>query len=100
MKIRCHSINGVREIKILLNHPMENGRNRDPLSGELIPAHFITELYILLNDSPVITASLGPSMSKDPFFIFHMKNGQAGDILNVRWIDNRGNIESGEYRLE
>lgn len=97
IKIRSQRMDEVTEIKLLINHPMENGRNRDPLTNDLIPAHFIRELAIDLNGSRIMTVNLGQSMSKNPFFSFHLKNNHSGDHLRVYWIDNLGDNDSAEH---
>lgn len=95
-KIRSQTQSGVTEIKLLLSHDMENGRNRDPLTGELIPAHFVQEIDIKLNGMTIIAMKLGGSMAKDPFFTFRLKNLRDGDKLTARWTDNRGGSDSAE----
>lgn len=99
IKIRSQQLDDYTEIKVLLSHPMENGRNRD-VNGILIPAHFIQEMIIELNNKTIITADLGGSMSKNPFFTFQLKNGNSGQTLTVRWIDNLGQSDSAEHILE
>lgn len=99
-KIRSQRRDSHTEIKLLISHPMENGRNRDPLSGLLIPAHFIQELVIELNGKPIITAHLGGSLSKNPFFTFLLKNTAQGDRVSVRWTDNLGLGDNVEHVLE
>lgn len=99
IKIRSLRVEAYTEIKLLLSHPMENGRNRD-MNGELIPAHFIRELTIELNDKIVINANLGGSMSKDPFFTFRLKSTAPGDRLRVRWLDNRELSDDAEHVIE
>ena len=81
----------------MISHPMENGRNRDPISGELIPAHFIEELTIKLNDTTVITVDMAGSMAKNPFFTFRLKSVANGDKITASWIDNRQQIDSVDY---
>lgn len=100
IKIRSQRLAQVTEIKVLIKHPMENGRNRDPLTGELIPAHFIQELTLELNGKAVINAELGGSMSKDPFFSFRLKNVRAGDRLVVSWRDNQGFDDRVEHVIK
>ena len=89
-KIRTQRREQYTEIKILIKHPMENGRNRDSITGQLIPAHFIQELIINKNGKAIIIAELGGSMSKNPFFTFRLKHTELGDQLSVRWTDNLG----------
>ena len=100
IKIRSQRLTQYTELKILLSHPMENGRNRDPSSGLLIAAHFIRELIVELNGKTIITADLGGSMSKNPFFTFRLKNSLSGDHLKVRWLDNLDQTDSAEHILE
>lgn len=99
IKIRSQVQAGFVELKVLINHPMENGRNRDPLSGELIPAHFIEELLITLNERTLITAQLGVSVSKNPFFSFRLKSAHSGDKIRVIWRDNHTMTDSAELIL-
>lgn len=99
IKIRSQRFAEYTEIKLLISHPMENGRNRDA-NDQLIPAHFIRELTIELNNKTVISANLGGSMSKDPFFSFRLKSTVAGDRLRVRWLDNRDLSDQSEHVIE
>jgi len=96
IKIRTVSSADGLELKLLITHPMENGRNRNPLSGELIAAHFIQELTVALNDQVIIAIDMGGSMSANPFFSFHLKTAAAGDRIGVRWQDNLGSGDSAE----
>lgn len=100
IKIRSQQTGNYTEIKVLISHPMENGRNRDPASGALIPAHFIQELVIELNGKAILSADLGGSMSMNPFFSFRLKQVRPGDRLRVRWLDNLGLGDSAEYAFE
>lgn len=99
-KIRTRRGEQFTEIKILINHPMQNGRNRDPMTGQLIAAHFIQELSVEKNGKTMITAQLGGSMSQNPFFTFRMKEANSGDRLRVYWIDNLGLSDSAEHVIE
>jgi sulfur-oxidizing protein SoxZ len=96
IKIRTLNDDGGVELKLLINHPMENGRNRNPLTGELIAAHYIQELTVALNDQVIITIDMGGSMSANPFFSFRLKTAVAGDKIGVRWQDNLGSGDSAE----
>ena len=76
---------------------MENGRNRDPLSGALIPAHFIQELNIHLNDTLLLQIDMAGSISKNPYFSFRIKNPLSAATLKVAWIDNQQLSDYAEY---
>lgn len=99
-KVRAQRGEQFTEIKILINHPMQNGRNRDPMTGQLIPAHFIQELTVEKNGKTVIRAQLGVSMSQNPFFTFRMKDASRGDRLRVYWVDNLGLSDSAEHVID
>ena len=99
IKIRSQRRDGYTEIKLLISHPMENGRNRDT-HGELIPAHFIEQLQIKLNDTLILTANMAGSISKHPFFTFRLKTGNSGDKITASWTDNRQNDDSVDHLLD
>ena len=99
IKIRTQPHENALEIRVLITHPMENGRNRDPLSGALIPAHFIQELNIYLNDTPLMQMNMAGSISKNPYFSLRLKNPVSGK-LKVVWQDNQQRSDSAEYTIE
>ncbi|MGR8931179.1 MAG: thiosulfate oxidation carrier complex protein SoxZ [Gammaproteobacteria bacterium] len=99
-KIRIQRQSGHTEIKLLVSHPMENGRNRDSISGQLIPAHFIQKIDLQLNGKTVVAAKLGAGVSKNPFFTFRLKQTNPGDRITVRWIDNLEFEDNIEHIIE
>lgn len=99
IKIRSRRLDGYIEVKVLISHPMENGRNRD-VNGELIPAHFIEQLVVKLNEQTVLTSRMAGSVSKNPFFTFRLKKGEPGDKITVTWLDNRQSSDSAEHLLD
>jgi sulfur-oxidizing protein SoxZ len=96
IKIRSQRLDGITEIKLLISHPMENGRNRD-LNGELIPAHFIEQLVLKLNGQVIFTCNLAGSVSKNPFFTIRLKTATTGDKITGSWTDNRQVSDSAEH---
>lgn len=100
IKIRSQHLENHTEIRLLITHPMENGRNRDTVHGELIPAHFIEELTIKLNDTIAINVDMAGSMAKNPFFTFRFKTLTSGDKITASWIDNRQLSDSTEHFVE
>ncbi|WP_347989835.1 thiosulfate oxidation carrier complex protein SoxZ [Methylomonas sp. AM2-LC] len=100
IKIRTETQGSDTELRLLIMHPMENGRNRDPLTNDLIPAHFITELTVMVNAEPVLEVDMGGSMAKNPFFSFRLKNLQQGDKLSVSWVDNQLNTDRNDHLIE
>jgi sulfur-oxidizing protein SoxZ len=95
IKIRALQKNGVTEVKALMRHPMETGQRRDD-AGEVIPAHFITEVVATHGDRVVMEAHWGAAVSQNPLLGFRFQGGQVGDTVTVTWIDNRGQRGEGQ----
>ena len=100
IKIRTQQLANSTEIRLLITHPMENGRNRDAVSGALIPAHFIQELNVYLNDAHLMQINMAGSIAKNPYFSFRLKNPQPGARLKVTWLDNQQLTDSAEHIIE
>jgi sulfur-oxidizing protein SoxZ len=94
IKIRTKFIDGKIQLRMLIAHPMEHGRNRNKETNELIPAHFITRLTVAHNDKVIVSADLSASISKDPYFAFMLKSGKPGDMVTISWVDNLGKQDS------
>lgn len=100
IKIRAKRLEGKTQIRTLITHPMETGRSKDPKTNKPIPAHFIQELRLSLNDRLVMNCQTGTSISKDPYFAFLLKGGEPGDKIKIEWVDNLGNQDSEEHVLK
>ncbi|WP_303785860.1 thiosulfate oxidation carrier complex protein SoxZ [Azovibrio restrictus] len=98
MKIRAASKDGVTEVKVLMSHEMETGQRKDS-SGNLVPAHFITELTATWNGKTVLDAQFGPAVSKNPYLAFKFKGGAKGDKVVVTWKDNKGDSRTDEAAI-
>lgn len=98
MKIRAASKDGVTEVKVLMSHEMETGQRKDS-SGNLVPAHFITELVATWNGKTVLDAQFGPAVSKNPYLAFKFKGGAKGDKVVVTWKDNKGDSRTDEAAI-
>jgi len=99
VKIRGKIKDGIAEIKSLMPHPMETGTRRDA-DGQLVPAHYIQTVTCFKNAEQIMQAQWGPAVSKNPFFSFKVKNANAGDVIRIDWLDNRGETSSGELVLK
>ncbi len=100
IKIRSKRKDGKTQIRTLIAHPMETGRNRDKQSGELIATHFIRELIVRHNDKLVATVEIGAGISRDPYFAFMIEGGETGDKITISWVDNLGNSDSADSFLK
>ena len=96
VKIRAKEKDGVATVKCLMKHPMETGRREDRKTGEIVPAHYITEVACELNGEKVMTAYLGPGVAKNPFMSFELNGAKKGDKVKIAWSDNKGESGVGE----
>lgn len=92
--------NGVTTVKVLISHPMDTGLVKDKKTGKFIPAHFIQEVVCEHNGTSLLTAEWGTAISKNPYLSFRFKGGKAGDTIKLNWVDNLGNSDSGEVKIQ
>ena len=100
IKVKATLKGDVAEVKSLMMHPMETGTRKDPDSGELVPAHYITQLTFTNNGEPVMVANFSTAVSKNPYFSFSFSGAKAGDTLKVSWVDNLGESDEFETALK
>lgn len=100
IRIRSKRKAGHTQIRTLIAHPMETGRNKDKATGELIPAEFIQQLTVKVNDKVVAILDTGASISKDPYFAFQIRGGYPGDVIQISWLDNLGHSDSAESTIK
>jgi sulfur-oxidizing protein SoxZ len=99
IKIRAKASNGVTTVKALMSHEMETGLRKDKKTGEPIPAHFIQEVTAKWKDQVVMTALWSGGVSKNPYLSFKFNGGEAGDPIEIAWVDNKGESESGTEEI-
>lgn len=100
IRIKTKLKGDIAEVKALMPHDMESGFRRDPESGELVPAHYITDVVVEHNGDVVLTAYWGQAVSKNPFVSFSFKGAKVGDAVNIHWNDNMGDSSTGEAVLK
>jgi sulfur-oxidizing protein SoxZ len=96
MRIRATMQGDVADIKVLMNHPMETGLRKDAKTGQLVPAHYITDVTATLNGATVLKAGMGGGVSRNPYLGFKVKGAKAGDKVTVSWNDNKGDKNSAD----
>lgn len=95
MKIRARLQGDTAEIRVLVNHPMENGQRKDA-AGNLIPRHFIRQLTVSVGERVVFDATFGTAVSRNPLFAFKVSGARAGERVIVSWQDNQGESRTDE----
>lgn len=99
MRVKAKLKEGKVAVKLLAKHPMHTGRMKNPETGEIIPANYITTLSCHVGDKKVFQANFGTGVSKDPFLKFTLINRTAGEILKFKWNDLSGASEQKEVTL-
>ena len=97
-RIRATAKDGITEVRVLMQHEMENGRRKDE-AGNLIPAWYITEIKALHNDKIVLEGRFGTAVSKNPYLVFRFMGGATGDKIALSWLDNQGDTRSDEVEI-
>ena len=90
MKIRATLQGDVADVKVLMFHPMETGLRKDPVTGDVIPLHFIQKVVATHNGKTVLDAQWSQAVSKNPFLNFRVRGAKSGDRISVGWEDNKG----------
>ena len=75
-------------LKVLMAHPMDTGRVKDD-QGMLIPAWFIKQVELWLDQERLLSADWGPAVAANPFLQVELAGVPPGSTLRVRWRDNR-----------
>ena len=86
------------QFKTLIKHPMESGLRKDSTTGELIPAHFVETVLVEYLGKQVIKATWTGGVSKNPFYSFHLKAVESGEVKTT-WTDNQGQSFSATAKL-
>ena len=100
IKIRSKRLAEHTLVRTLIAHPMETGKNKNPETGELIPAHYIQTLTFAHNGKIMSECQMGFGVSKNPFFSFRLKSANTGDKVSISWIDNLGYHDSREHIIQ
>lgn len=76
------------EIRLLLQHPMENGFRRDTL-GRSVPRNIIHHLVARYGGREILRAELGTGMAANPYFAFFTRATASGEVV-LEWEDDLG----------
>ncbi len=99
MKIRASMQGDIAEFKTLKSHPEETGLRQDKATGKMVPAHFITHVWITVGGKTVMDAQWGGGISKNPYLALKVKGAHSGDKVVINWEDNKGEKNSGEATI-
>jgi sulfur-oxidizing protein SoxZ len=86
---------GVADFRILMPHPMETGMRLNK-TGELVPAHYITDIMATLSERMVFSARLSIAVASNPLIAFRVADARVGQSLRVVWKDTKGDSRANE----
>jgi len=94
IRVKTKVTGGKTKVKMLAKHIMESGFRKDTQTGELIPPLFIQKLQVIHASREVFAVNLGPTVSRNPYFVFTFVGGAAGEEMAVTWVENTGKTET------
>lgn len=89
----------VADVRVLIEHPMETGLRKEPVTGELVPMHFIQTMTATLNGKPVLEAQWSRAIARNPYIQFRIKGAKPEDQVGIAWTDNRGESNSATTKV-
>ena len=99
IRMRVKLEGDLADVRVLIEHPMETGLRKDPVTGELVPMHFIQTMTATLNGKPVLEAQWSRAIARNPYVQFRIKGAKAGDQIGIAWIDNLGESNSAATKV-
>ena len=85
--------------QFLLSHPNVTGMQKDQKTQLIRPAHYVEKIKIYYNDTHIMTAETGFSVSADPSFRFFFRPKQGGE-LRAEVVDSKGNEWTEKFSIE
>lgn len=90
IRIRVKLVGDRAEIRALLDHPMETGLRKDPVTEQLVPLHFIKNVVVTINGTVVLETEWAQAIARNPYLQFRVRGAKPGDSVEIEWEDNLG----------
>jgi sulfur-oxidizing protein SoxY len=87
---------GLSEAQLMIRHPNNSGLQRDPITNYYIPAYFVQDLTVKVDDRPLFAMAGGISISENPTFRVTY-SGLADGAVTVEAKDTKGAVFTGEW---
>ena len=98
MKLRQQKHDNLMQAQLMISHPNYSGLQFNQVNQHWIPADYVNELQVSLNNEVIISFVGGISMSENPSLRFYFKPGNEGSFLaNVK--DSQGREYSQSWPL-
>ncbi len=79
-------VKDVVEITFQIPHPSEDGQRLDA-KGKAVPATFIKQVLLKIDDRVVADVSMGGGLSHNPSLSFKAKNLRSGTRIVAEWVE-------------
>lgn len=99
IKIRTSIADGITTVRCIIRHPMETGFRVDQDTNQLVPAHYIEQVFCYHGDELLLQCDWSRAVSKNPYLSFSFNGAQEGDTIRIHWIDNKGEESSGTVSI-
>jgi len=98
MRIRAQMKGDIAEIRVMVMHPMENGKRKGN-DGKLVAPHFMQQFSVEVGGKLVIQEENGTALSLNPVFAFKVKGAKAGEKVVMKWSDSNGESRTDEVTI-
>ena len=98
MRIRATESGGVTTVRVLMTHVMETGMRRGS-DGNVVPAHYITNVEATHNGRNVLSCNFSGAVSQNPLLTFRFTGAAKGEKLAIKWVDNKGESRTDEATI-
>jgi sulfur-oxidizing protein SoxY len=98
MKLRQQKHDNLMQAQLMISHPNYSGLQFNQVNQHWIPADYVNELQVSLNNEVIISFVGGISMSENPSLRFYFKPGNEGSFL-AKVKDSQGREYSQSWPL-
>jgi len=86
------------DIRVMVMHPMDTGFSYNS-QGERIPVNIITDFTCHYLGEEVVSITLAPGLSANPYFAFRLRATESGPI-DFKWVDQNGEITTATRDID
>ena len=90
----------IREIQVMVRHPNYSGMQMNQVTGYYIPAHFVDDMEIRLNDDPLIKLEGAISLSEDPMLRFRFLSNNEKQKVEFSVKDTKDQTFKKQWQLK
>ena len=95
-----NKVNQQRDVQLMIRHPNYSGLQMNQTTGYYIPAHYVSEITIKVNEEQLMKINGAISLSEDPIIRFHFHSNRKRSKLNIKIKDTEGLQFQNEWPLK